>query len=158
MGSRKDSSRRGGRAPSQRQLRVGEEVRHALAEMLHRGDFHDPELRSLNVTVTEVRVTPDLRNATAFVTPLGGENVPETVAALRRATPFLRGQVARAVKLKYVPSLSFEPDTSFDYATRIDTLLQDPVVERDLQAGPEAGPEAEAGDEDGGPGGGRGGA
>lgn len=158
MGSRKDSSRRGGRAPSQRQLRVGEEVRHALADMLHRGDFHDPELRSLNVTVTEVRVSPDLRNATAFVTPLGGENLPETVAALRRATPFLRGQIARAVQLKYVPSLSFEPDITFDYATRIDTLLQDPVVERDLHAGSRDEAKSEAEDEDGDRGGGRGGA
>ena len=97
-----------GRSPSQRQLRVGEELRHALAEVLRRGDFRDPELQNLNVTVTEVRISPDLRNATAFITPLGGGQVGETVAAMRRAAAFFRAQIARAIKLRYVPTLSFE--------------------------------------------------
>ena len=128
------TSHRTGRSPSQRQLRVGEELRHALASLLQRGGFRDPELRDLNVTVTEVRVNPDLKNATAFVTPLGGGQLEETVAALRRAAPFFRAQIARTVRLRYVPRLTFEADTSFDYAERIDRLLQDPDVRRDLEA------------------------
>ncbi|WP_158047705.1 30S ribosome-binding factor RbfA [Skermanella pratensis] len=126
------SSKRAGRNPSQRQLRVGEELRHALAEVLRRGDFRDPDLQNLNVTVTEVRISPDLRNATAFITPLGGGHSEETVAALRRAAAFFRSQIARAVKLRYVPTLSFEPDTSFEYADHINRLLHDPEVARDL--------------------------
>lgn len=121
-----------GKPPSQRQLRVGEELRHALAEVLQRGDFHDPELAALNVTVTEVRISPDLRNATAFVTPLGGGAMAETLAALRRAAPFLRGQIVRAINLRHAPTLSFEADTSFDYASRIETILHSPAVARDL--------------------------
>jgi len=121
-----------GRGPSQRQLRVGEELRHALAEVLRRGDFRDPELQNLNVTVTEVRISPDLRNATAFITPLGGGQVDETVAAMRRAAAFFRAQIARAIKLRYVPTLSFEADTSFEYADHINRLLHDPEVARDL--------------------------
>lgn len=128
------SNKRSGRGPSQRQLRVGEELRHALAEVLRRGDFRDPELQSLNVTVTEVRISPDLRNATAFITPLGGGQVGETVAAMRRAAAFFRAQIARAIKLRYVPTLSFEADTSFEYADHINRLLHDPEVARDLGA------------------------
>ncbi|WP_188259758.1 30S ribosome-binding factor RbfA [Azospirillum tabaci] len=121
-----------GKPPSQRQLRVGEEIRHALAELFRRGDFHDPELAELNVTVTEVRISPDLRNATAFVTPLGGGPMDETLSALRRAAPFLRGQIARAINLRHAPTLSFEADTSFDYAGRIDAILHSPAVARDV--------------------------
>ncbi len=134
MSSRRSHQSDAGLERSQRQLRVGEEVRHALAELLARGDFRDPELVDLKVTVTEVRVSPDLRNATAFVTPLGGGDVAAAVTALRRAAPFLRGQVAHVVNLKYAPTLSFEPDTSFDYAARIDRALHDPRVARDLGA------------------------
>ena len=130
MSTKRDG--RGGRSPSQRQLRVGEELRHALADVLRRGDFRDPELQKLNVTVTEVRVSPDLRNATAFITPLGGGSVDDTVAAMRRASAFFRGQIAKAIKLRYVPTLSFEADTSFEYADHINRLLHDPVVARDL--------------------------
>ncbi|MDQ2104156.1 30S ribosome-binding factor RbfA [Azospirillum isscasi] len=121
-----------GKPPSQRQLRVGEEIRHALADLFRRGDFHDPELADLNVTVTEVRISPDLRNATAFVTPLGGGHMDETLSALRRAAPFLRGQIARAINLRHAPTLSFEADTSFDYAGRIDAILHSPAVARDV--------------------------
>jgi len=121
-----------GKPPSQRQLRIGEEIRHALADLFRRGDFHDPELAELNVTVTEVRISPDLRNATAFVTPLGGGPMDETLSALRRAAPFLRGQVARAINLRHAPMLSFEADTSFDYAGRIDDILHSPAVARDV--------------------------
>ncbi|QCN95476.1 30S ribosome-binding factor RbfA [Azospirillum argentinense] len=121
-----------GKPPSQRQLRVGEEIRHALADLFRRGDFHDPELADLNVTVTEVRISPDLRNATAFVTPLGGGHMDETLSALRRAAPFLRGQIARVINLRHAPTLSFEADTSFDYAGRIDAILHSPAVARDV--------------------------
>ncbi|HEY0834118.1 MAG TPA: 30S ribosome-binding factor RbfA [Azospirillum sp.] len=143
--SNRPGNRDRARAPSQRQLRVGEELRHALAGLLQRGDFHDPDLLNLNVTVTEVRMSPDLRNATAFVTPLGGGNVDEALAALKRAAPFLRGQIAREVQLRYAPSLSFQGDTSFDYAGHINTILHSPEVARDL--GP-LGPRVNGDDDD----------
>jgi len=140
----------GHQGPSQRQLRVGEEIRHELAELLRRGDFRDPELANLNVTVTEVRISPDLRNATAFVTPLGGGGAAATAAvkALKRAAPFLRGQIARAMRLRLAPNLFFEADTSFDYASHINTLLQDPMVQRDLHGGSAEEEEEEDGDGD----------
>ncbi len=120
------------RPASQRQLRVGEEIRHVLSALFLRGDFRDPVLQALNFTVTEVRVSPDLRNATVFVTPLGGGNVAESVMALRHAADFLRGQVAHQINLRFAPKLSFEPDTSFEHAARIESLLQHPEVARDL--------------------------
>ena len=113
------------REPSQRQLRVGEELRHALAEVLNRRDMRDPVLREIPVTVTEVRATPDLRHATAFVVRLGGGDSGEVLAALARATPWLRAQVARMVQLKYAPDFSFRADASFDEVQRIETLLRD---------------------------------
>lgn len=127
------TKKRAGRGPSQRQLRVGEELRHVLAELFQRGDFRDPDLQNVTVTVTEVRVSADLRNATAFVTPLGGQNADEVLTALRRAVPFLRGQIARAVKLQFVPTLTFQQDSSFDYADHIDRLLKREDVSRDLE-------------------------
>ena len=121
------------KAPSQRQLRVGEELRHALAWVLERGEIRDPGLSGLTVTVTEVRISPDLRNATAFVMPLGGgDSTADVVDALNRAKPFVRRQIAKAVKLKYLPGLNFIADPSFDEARRINDLLADPVVARDL--------------------------
>jgi len=110
---------------SQRQLRVGEMLRHALSAILNRGDLRDPELAGKSVTVSEVRMSPDLRNATAFVQPLGGGDIDKVIAALGRAAPFLKRQIASEVELRYVPSLKFEADSSFDYAERIDTLLKD---------------------------------
>lgn len=121
-----------GRAPSQRQLRVGEELRHALAWMLERGEVHDPGLQARAITVTEVRVSPDLKNATVFMVPLGGGDATEPVAALNRAANFLRHRVGEQVHLKYVPRLSFVADDSFDNASHIDSLLHDPMVARDL--------------------------
>lgn len=126
------------RPASQRQLRVGEEVRHVLSALFLRGDFRDPALQSQNFTVTEVRVSPDLRNATVFVTPLGGAEIGVAVKALRHAAGFLRAQVAREVNLRFAPNLSFEPDTSFDRAARIEILLQQPEVARDLAHPPES--------------------
>jgi ribosome-binding factor A len=119
-------------APSQRQLRVGEELRHALAQLLRPGELRDPALRDANITVTEVRVSPDLKNATAFVMPLTGANAAEILAGLKRSAPFLRGRVARIVELRQAPNLAFAFDTAFDSAARIAALLHAPEVERDL--------------------------
>ena len=116
-------TRHASKEPSQRQLRVGEEIRHALSTILLRGDLHDPDLADASITVSEVRVSPDLKHATAYVMPLGGDHKVEALAGLRRAAPFLRGQVARAVRLKFAPNLRFEVDDRFDRAQRIDALL-----------------------------------
>jgi ribosome-binding factor A len=118
--------------PSQRQLRVGEELRHALVEILREGHARDPELRNANVTVTEVRVSPDLTNATAFVMPLGGVHADETVAALNRASGYFRAQLAHAVQLRHAPRIAFALDTSFLHGARITELLNEPAVKRDL--------------------------
>lgn len=122
---------RGG-PPTQRQLRVGEMIRHALADVFAREELHDPDLVGVQITVTEVRVSPDLKAATAFITPFGGGEAGALVKACKRAAPFLRGRMAGALDLKFVPSLSFAADTSFDRATRIDSLLLSPEVRRDL--------------------------
>ncbi|HLY45118.1 MAG TPA: 30S ribosome-binding factor RbfA [Stellaceae bacterium] len=123
----------GPRAASQRQLRVGEELRHALAQLLRPGELRDPALRDASITVTEVRVSPDLRNATAFVMPFAGANAGETMAGLKRSAPFLKGRIARMVELRQVPNLAFAFDDAFDNAARIAALLARPEVERDLQ-------------------------
>ena len=120
------------RRRSQRQLRVGEELRHALSKILRQGECRDPALHDANITVTEVRISPDLRNATAFVMPLGGANVGEVVAALKRGAPFLKGLVAREVPLRRAPNLAFSLDRAFEHAERITSLLARPEVERDL--------------------------
>jgi len=129
--ARRATKDRNGKAPTQRQLRVGEEIRHALSEIMLRAAFRDPELEGRVITVTEVRISPDLRNATAFVLPLEGDAEP-MVAALKRAVAYLRGQLARTVKLKYLPDLHFVHDESFDEATRIDRIMHSPQVQRDL--------------------------
>jgi len=116
----------------QRQLRVGEEMRHALAQIFQRGGLRDPALQDVNLTVTEVRVAPDLKHATAFVIPLGGKNAAEALAGLRRGASYLRMELARAVKLRTAPTLAFELDRSFDEASRIEALLHRPEVARDL--------------------------
>lgn len=122
---------RGTKAPSQRQLRVGEELRHAVAMVIERGEFRDPDLAGKAITVTEVRVSPDLRNATLFVVPLGGGDVAPILEGLKRAKPFLRHEIARLVELRSVPDLWFQADTSFDNASRIDGILNSPEVRRD---------------------------
>ena len=126
-----------GDAPSLRQLRVGEELRHALVRVLERSDFDDPQLAEAKITVTEVQISPDLKNATAFVTPLGGEQLSETVTALNRAAGFLRGQLGREISLRFTPRLSFVADRSFLHASRVEELLARPRVRRDLDAGEE---------------------
>jgi len=130
------SASRAGRAagPSQRQLRVGEELRHLLAQILGHGDLRDPALAGLTVTVTEVRVSPDLKNATAFVVPLGGGNLDEAVAALNHAAGFFRGRLGGELRLRYVPRVVFAADRSFDAAERIEEILARPRVHRDVAA------------------------
>ncbi|WP_019644930.1 30S ribosome-binding factor RbfA [Novispirillum itersonii] len=139
--------RPGNQAPTQRQLRVNEEIRHALAWVLERGQFRDPVLASTPITVTEVRCSPDLRNATVFFTPLGGQGNAEAVReALTRAQSYLRHELSRTVEMRYLPRLSFQVDTSFDEYARIDSLLHRPDVIRDTASVDED--DAEGQDED----------
>ena len=118
--------------PSQRQLRVAEEIRHVLAWLFERRDFRDPELAEANITVTEVRTSPDLKHAVVFVSRLGRSDVDALLPALKRAAVFLRGQVAHALRLKFAPELSFQPDHALEYAMKIDRLMHAPEVARDL--------------------------
>ena len=120
---------------SVRLLRVGEQVRHALSEVLMRGDIHDEILASHSVSVTEVRMSPDLRHATIFVKPLLGADEAEVLKALRKNVRYLKGEVARRVNTKYAADLKFLADESFDEGSRIDQLLRAPKVARDLDAG-----------------------
>jgi len=126
----------GARPPSQRQLRVAEEIRHVLSGVFLRGEIRDPDLSDVNVTVTEVRIGPDLKRATAFVTRLGRSDIAAKLPALRRAAPFLRAQVAKELRLRVAPDLSFQADTSIDYAMHVDELLRAPEVARDLAPHP----------------------
>jgi ribosome-binding factor A len=117
---------------SQRQLRVGETVRHAIAEILSQGSVHDPELDGHIITVPEVRMSPDLKLATIYVMPLGGRDTDKVMAGLERNKKFLRGEVAHRVNLKFAPDLRFRVDDRFDEAERIEKLLRTPAVQRDL--------------------------
>jgi ribosome-binding factor A len=119
--------------PSQRQLRVGELIRHALAQMLARGEIHDEVLASHVVTVSEVRMSSDLRLATVYIMPLGGKDLAPVLAALDRHRKFVRGEVAHAVNLKFAPEVRFLADETFDEAERIDRLLASDKVRRDLE-------------------------
>lgn len=138
MSKQKSSARTGGR--SQRQLRVGEEIRHQLAEVFGRSDFRDPALADANITVTEVAISPDLKNATAYVMPLGGRpggidgefTTDEVMEALARARPFLRTMVAKSSTMRYTPKINFILDKAFDRSVQIDGLLRDPHVAQDL--------------------------
>ena len=118
--------------PSQRMLRVGELVRHALAAMFARGDVEDDALRGAVITVPEVRMTPDLKIANAYVMPLGGQHAEEIVAALNRHRKFIRGRVAPQINMKFAPELRFFVDDTFEEASRIDSLLRSERVQRDL--------------------------
>ena len=109
----------------QRQLRVGEEIRHVLAEIIARGELRDPALSGRPITVSEVRMSRDLRYATVFVLPLGGEETDAVIAGLDRAKPYLRGQIGRQVRLRFTPDLTFQADRGYEYAARIDQLLKD---------------------------------
>src|SRR5262245_48477407 len=119
--------------PSQRQLRVGELIRHALAEMLTRGEVHDPVIEGHLITVPEVQMTADLRLATIYVMPLGGRDTEAVLTALERNKRYLRGEIARHVNLKFAPDIRFRIDERFDEAERIEKLLRTPAVRRDLE-------------------------
>jgi len=129
--------------PSARQLRVGEEVRHGLARIFERHELNDPALMDVTLTVTEVRMSPDLKHATVFVMPLAGAHAQETLAGLKRGAPYLRGLIAREVTLRFTPTLSFMLDMSFEHASRINEILHRPEVQRDV-----ADPEHPAGDDE----------
>jgi ribosome-binding factor A len=118
--------------PSQRQLRVAEEIRHVLSGVFSRGEFRDPDLATAQITVTEVRIGPDLKRATAFISRLGRSDAAALLPALVRATPYLRGQVAKALRLRIAPDLTFQPDLALDYAMKIDELMHRPEIARDL--------------------------
>jgi ribosome-binding factor A len=130
--SHRDNSTPGG---SQRQLRVGELVRHAMADMLTRGDVHDPVIEGHLITVPEVQMTADLRLATIYIMPLAGRDADEVVAAFERHKKFLRGEIAHRVNLKFAPDIRFRVDERFAEAERIDQLLRSPAVKRDLEHG-----------------------
>ena len=132
------SGRAAPRGPSQRQLRAGELTRHALVEILRAEEINDPDLAGVSVTVTEVRMSPDLRHATVFVKPLLGQDEEVVLKALRTNTAFLQRSVAARVNTKYAAKLKFLPDESFDEGSHIDALLRDPKVARDLQEDDEA--------------------
>lgn len=131
--SRHSHTNRGApQGPSQRQLRAGELVRHALVEILREEEITDPALEGVSVTVTEVRMSPDLRHATIFVEPLGGGHAEEVVSGLNRHAKFIRGRLGRSIELKFTPDLKFLHDESFNEAARMSRLFDDPRVRRDL--------------------------
>jgi len=132
MSTRKKNHRRDGVGPSQRQLRVGESLRHSLAELLLRIEINDEALSGVNLTVSEVRASPDLRQITAFVAPLGGENKDGVVKALNRHCRYIRGELAHKVTLKYMPELKFKLDVSYDEYEKISDLLHSAKVAQDL--------------------------
>ena len=136
----KKSSAPGG---SQRQLRVGEQVRHAIADILAQGSVHDADLEGHIITVPEVRMSPDLKLATIYVMPLGGRDTELVITALDRNKKFLRGEVARRVNLKFAPDLRFRVDERFDEAERIEKLLRTPAVQKDLEQDPDSDREEE---------------
>jgi ribosome-binding factor A len=124
-----------GSGPSQRMLRVAEEVRHALSAVFARGEIHDEALYDTRITVTEVRASPDLKHMTCFVSALGRKPTKEELAGLRRIQPWLRKQVARTVRLRFAPEMHFQPDEALEYASKIDSVMRRPEVQRDLQPG-----------------------
>jgi ribosome-binding factor A len=124
------------KGPTQRQLRAGELMRHALVEILREEDVTDPALVGVSVTITEVRMSPDLRHATVFVEPLGGGHAPEVVEGLNRHAKFLRGRLGRNIEMKFTPQLKFLHDETFDEAQRMSRLFDDPRVRQDLEPQP----------------------
>lgn len=128
----KFNERQGPKPPSQRQLQVGEEIRHILSSVFMRGDFSHQDISGSSITVSEVRISPDLKNATAYVLPLGGANKEVVAAALNEGANFLRHLVSKSLRLRIAPKLSFKLDESYDNAGRISELLNHPSVARDL--------------------------
>jgi|SRR5690348_15409921 len=130
MSRHQNSAREKG--PTQRQMRVGEMLRHALSEILRRGNIRDPDLSGISVTVTQVKPSGDMRHATVFVEPLGGKNGAQVVSALNRHARYLRGEMGHAITLKFTPDLRFVEDTSFAEAEKIEGILKSERVQRDL--------------------------
>lgn len=128
--SQRDSKEK---APSLRLLRVSENVRHAISTIIARGDVHDPDLAGVSITVSEVRVSPDMRNAKVYIMPLGGVDQEIVIKALNKAGPYIRGQLSKRVRMKYLPRLAFRLDESYDEASHIQELLADPKVVRDVE-------------------------
>jgi len=131
--SRKKSSPSAGKGPSQRMLRVAEMIRYKLAELLIRGEIHDDVLAAHVVSIPEVRISPDLKLATAYVMPLGGKDTEAVLAALERHKKFIRAEVAHTLNLKYAPDIRFREDETFDEVSRIDALLHSEKVRRDVE-------------------------
>src|ERR1700761_3723307 len=138
-GTRRPSQTRRELGPSQRQLRVGEMLRHALSEILSHNDIRDPDLDGVSVTITQVKPSPDMRYATVYCEPLGGRNAKVIVAALNRHKGFLRGEMGHMIATKFTPDLRFVEDDSFAEAQKIETILKSPEVQRDLAASDEDG-------------------
>ncbi|MGI9508412.1 MAG: 30S ribosome-binding factor RbfA [Geminicoccaceae bacterium] len=132
---RTSEGRSGAGGLNQRQLRVGERLRHVLADLFSKGAVHDPVIAGTPLTISEVRITRDLRQATVYVVELGGDLSPEVEAALKRATPFIRGEVARQSNLKYAPNLTFRADETFAESARIDALLDQARAGRPTEGG-----------------------
>jgi len=128
-------SQPGDRGPTQRQLRVGEMLRHALADVLRRDEIRDPDLMGVSVTITQVKPSPDMRHATVFCEPLGGKNAKAVIVALNKHKGFLRGEMGRLIELKFTPDLRFVEDESFAEAEKIETILKSERVRRDLEPG-----------------------
>jgi ribosome-binding factor A len=133
-GARRTGRNDGPLGPSQRQLRVGEALRHALADILFRNEIQDPELAGVSVTITQVKPSPDMRYATVYCEPLGGENAEIVIKALNRHKGFLRGEMGHRLTMKFTPELRFVEDASFAEALKIDSILRSPEVQRDLHA------------------------
>jgi ribosome-binding factor A len=134
-GHHRDSGRESGSGPSQRALRAGEVIRHAIADILSRGEVHDPVIEGHVITVPEVRMSPDLKLATIYVMPLGGRDEKAVVEALERNKRYLRGEIAHRVNLKFAPDIRFRIDERFEEAERIEKLLHTERVQRDLKGG-----------------------
>src|SRR5580704_2025265 len=136
-GSRRPTQSHRELGPSQRQLRVGEALRHALAEILTRNEIRDPDLDGVSVTITQVKPSPDMRYATVYCEPLGGQNAARIIAALNRHKGFLRGEMGHRIATKFTPDLRFVEDQSFAEAQKIETILKSPEVQRDIAASDE---------------------
>lgn len=132
--AKRDEAREG---PSQRQLRVGEEIRRVLARVFERGELHEPALSGVRITLSEVSVSPDLRNATVWVIPPIDGEIADILPVLGRVSGRLSGQVAREVRMRFAPRLTFKRDTAFDASHRMNTILNDPVIRQDVQTSPE---------------------
>lgn len=135
--TRKKSGKNAGKGPSQRMLRIGELIRHKIAEMLTRGDIHDDVIAGHSITIPEVRISPDMKLATVYVMPLGGSDMKPVIESLMRHRKYIRAQVAQTLNLRYAPDLRFREDETFEEATRIDRLLDSPKVRQDI--GPRVG-------------------